>query len=152
MWIRSQDKKILLKAKEIRIEIERRKEYILKKELPNYKPEDVFKEEDTDMQYELVDGIPVPCVKKEYRYYVYKSIGYIVVNDKKIARYSTEEKALKVLDYLQEIIDQQEEFKAQGEDRRNNTSYRRMIKFVFQMPTDEEVEGGEKGDKESKRD
>lgn len=69
-----------------------------------------------------------------------------------LGRYSNEEKALEVLNDLQEMIDQQEEFKAQGEDRHNNTSYRRMIKFVFQMPTDEEVKGGEKGDQESKRD
>ena len=56
-----------------------------------------------------------------------------------LATYSTEEKALKVLDELQKIIDQQEEFKAQGEKRYDNTSYERMIKFVFQMPQDEEV-------------
>ena len=56
----------------------------------------------------------------------------------KLAKYSTEEKALKVLDMIQEKINQQEEFKAQGEERRG-TSYRRMIEFVFQMPQDSEV-------------
>ena len=53
--------------------------------------------------------------------------------------YSTNEKALKVLSMIEEIIDQQEEFKAQGEERKDNNSYRRMIKFVFQMPQDDEV-------------
>ena len=56
-----------------------------------------------------------------------------------LGRYSTEEKALKVLSMIEEIIDQQEEFKAQGEERKDNNSYRRMIKFVFQMPQDDEV-------------
>ena len=55
-----------------------------------------------------------------------------------IGKYSIEEKALKVLDTIQETINQQEEFKAQGEERRG-TSYRRMIEFVFQMPQDSEV-------------
>ena len=40
---------------------------------------------------------------------------------------------------IEEVIDQQEEFKAQGEERKDNKSYRRMIKFVFQMPQDSEV-------------
>lgn len=56
-----------------------------------------------------------------------------------IGEYSTEEKALKVLNMIQETIDEQEEFKAQGEERRDNTSYKRLIKFIFQMPADEEV-------------
>ena len=57
----------------------------------------------------------------------------------KLGIYSTEEKALKVLDMIEKIIDEQEEFKAQGEERKGNNSYRRMIKFVFQMPQDDEV-------------
>lgn len=56
-----------------------------------------------------------------------------------LGAYSTKEKALKVLDMIEEQIDQQEEFKAQGEERPNNTSYRRLMKFVFQMPQDSEV-------------
>lgn len=59
---------------------------------------------------------------------------------KVLGSYSTREKALKVLDMIQEQIDQQEEFKAQGEERPNNTSYRRLMKFVFQMPQDESLE------------
>lgn len=148
MWIRSQDKKILLKAKEIRIEIERRKEYILEKELPNYKPEDVFKEEDTDTQYELVDGILFPCLKKEYRYYVYQSIGYIVVNDKRIARYSNEEKALKVLDMIEKHINSGGRMFVTEQTKTDfgmSAVYEKKL-GVFQMPTDEEVKGGEKGD------
>ena len=117
MWIRSQDKKSLLKAKEIRIEIERRKEYILEKELSNYKPEDVY----TD----------ILCDEMYYRYYVYKSIGYIVVNDKKIARYSTEEKALKVLDMIERFLNDVEYHKTLGHT---------LDEYVYQLPQDEEVE------------
>ena len=124
MWIRNQDKKSLLKAKEIRIEIERRKEYILEKELPNYKPEDVH----TDI---LFGEMNIHSLKTEYRYYVYKSIGYIVVNDKKIARYSTEEKALKVLDMIERFFNDVEYHKTLGHT---------LDEYVYQLPQDEEVE------------
>lgn len=144
MWIRSQDKKILLKAKEIRIEIEKKKEYILEKELPNYKPEDVFKEEETDIYYNCVF----------VRYYLYKLIGYIVVNDTRIARYSTEEKAIKVLDMIQEYINSGGRMFVTDQTKTDfgmSAVYEKKL-GVFQMPTDEKVKGGEKGDQESKRD
>lgn len=112
MWIRSQNKKSLLKAKEIRIETEKVKKYIDENELPNYKSEDVH----TDIFF---GETHISSLKTEYRYYVYKSIGYIVVNDKKIARYSTEEKTLKVLDMIEKHL---------------------MNSIIFQMPQDEEVE------------
>lgn len=57
-----------------------------------------------------------------------------------LGSYSTKEKAIKALDELQEMIDHQEEFKAQGENRHDDNSYIRMIKFVFQMPLDEDLE------------
>lgn len=117
MWIRSQNKIILLKAKEIRIETEKVKKYIDESELLNYKSEDVYI--DT-----LFDEMHIPSLKTEYRYYVYQSIGYIVVNDKRIARYSTEEKALEVLDRLVGY---------------NEDSIWRLNKIVFQLPRDEEV-------------
>lgn len=115
MWIRSQNKRILLKAKEIRIETEKVKEYISEKELSNYKPEDVH----TDI---LFGEMNIFYSKTEYRYYVYQSIGFIVVNDKRIARYSAEEKALKILDEIHILIDLD------------------AVNGVYQMPQDEEAE------------
>ena len=48
--------------------------------------------------------------------------------------YSTKEKALKVLDEIEEMINLQDEYKAQGEDRNDGT--KRLIKFIYQMPQD----------------
>ena len=61
-----------------------------------------------------------------------------------IGKYSTKEKALKVLDMIQEFINCIEEYKAQGEYKREIVSgcneIRRLNTFVFQMPQDSEVE------------
>ena len=130
MWIRSQDKKSRLKAKEIRIETEKVKKYIDENELLNYKPEDVH----TDI---LFGEMHIHSLKAECRYYVYQTIGYIVVNDKKIARYSTEEKALKVLDMIDKHLDNQSKIVEQS---MNEYIISDMNSIIFQMPTDEEVE------------
>ena len=61
-----------------------------------------------------------------------------------LGAYSTREKALKVLDMIQEFINCIEEYKAQGEYKREIVSgcneIRRLNTFVFQMPQDSEVE------------
>lgn len=77
---------------------------------------------------------------------------YIIVNDNDIlaktnsnsflvtiGTYSSEEKALKVLDMIQNQINMNEEFASQGENHNNKGSLR-LIKFVYQMPLDSEVE------------
>ena len=130
MWIRSQNKISLLKAKEIRIETEMAKKYILTKELSNYKPEDVH----TDIFF---GENHIHSLQTEHRYYVYKSIGYIVVNDKKIARYSTEEKAMKVLDMIEKHLNSQAKIIEQS---RNDYIVSDIKTTIFQMPQDEEVE------------
>ena len=55
-----------------------------------------------------------------------------------LGTYSTKEKALKVLDMIEDRINQNEEFAAQGE--RNAYGTIRLMKFVYQMPLDSEVE------------
>ena len=55
----------------------------------------------------------------------------------KIGEYSSQEKALKVLDMIEDRINQNEEFAAQGE---RDHGYIRLIKFVYQMPLDSDVE------------
>lgn len=55
-----------------------------------------------------------------------------------LGTYSTKEKALKVLDMIEDRINQNEEFAAQGE--RDHGYNIRLIKFVYQMPLDSEVE------------
>ena len=55
-----------------------------------------------------------------------------------LGTYSTKEKALKVLDMIEDRINQNEEFAAQGE--RDHGYTMRLIKFVYQMPLDSEVE------------
>ena len=53
-----------------------------------------------------------------------------------LGTYSTKEKALKVLDMIEDRINQNEEFAAQGErDHGNNI---RIMKLVYQMPIDRE--------------
>ena len=59
-----------------------------------------------------------------------------------IGEYSSQEKALKVLDMIQNQINMNEEFASQGENHNNNGSLR-LIKFVYQMPLDSEVEENE---------
>lgn len=59
-----------------------------------------------------------------------------------IGTYSSQEKALKVLDMIQNQINMNEEFASQGENHNNNGSLR-LIKFVYQMPLDSEVEEDE---------
>ena len=54
-----------------------------------------------------------------------------------LGTYSTKEKALKVLDMIEDRINQNEEFAAQGE---RDHGYIRLIKFVYQMPLDSDVE------------
>ena len=135
MWIRSQNKKSLLKAKEIRIETEKIKKYIDENELPNYKSEDVH----TDIFFGEMN---IHSLKTEYRYYVYQSIGFIVVNDKRIARYSTEEKALKVLDMIDKHINSGGRMFVTEQTKTDfgmSAVYEKKL-GVFQMPTDEEVE------------
>ena len=53
-----------------------------------------------------------------------------------LGTYSTKEKALKVLDMIEDRINQNEEFAAQGE---RDHGYMRLIKFVYQMPLDSDV-------------
>ena len=55
-----------------------------------------------------------------------------------LGTYSTKEKALKVLDMIEDQINMNEEFAAQGE--RNAWGSIRLTKFVYQMPLDSEVE------------
>ena len=124
MWVRSQNKRSLFKVKEIRIETEKVKEYISEKELSNYKPEDVH----IDV---LFGEMNIHSLKTEHRYYVYQSIEFIVVNDKRIARYSTEEKALKVLDMIERFLNDVEYHKTLGHT---------LDEYVYQLPQDEEVE------------
>mgnify|MGYP003413123900 CR=1 FL=1 len=68
--------------------------------------------------------------RKEYR-----TIGYKMVTDKnlEIGRYSTEEKAIKVLDMICAEYQYAEECKHTGVGST-------PPEFVFQMPSDEEVE------------
>ena len=54
-----------------------------------------------------------------------------------IGEYSSQEKALKVLDMIQSQINMNEEFAAQGEEHNNGSI--RLLKFVYQMPLDSEV-------------
>ena len=56
-----------------------------------------------------------------------------------IGTYSSEAKALKVLDMIQNQINMNEKFASQGENHNNKGSLR-LIKFVYQMPLDSEVE------------
>ena len=99
MWVRSQDKTLLIKC----------------------------------------DNFSIECYMKEKCFDI-ETIEISTKTHTTLGTYSTEEKALKVLDMIEETIDKQEEFKAQGEERPNNNSYSRLIKFVFQMPADEEIE------------
>ena len=55
-----------------------------------------------------------------------------------LGTYSTKEKALKVLDMIEDRINQNEEFAAQGECNTYGTI--RLMKFVYQMPLDSDVE------------
>lgn len=55
-----------------------------------------------------------------------------------LGTYSTKEKALKVLDMIEDQINMTEEFAAQGE--RDHDGCIRLIKFVYQMPLDSDVE------------
>lgn len=55
-----------------------------------------------------------------------------------LGTYSTKEKALKVLDMIEDQINMAEEFTAQGE--RNAWGTIRLTKFVYQMPLDSDVE------------
>ena len=61
-----------------------------------------------------------------------------------IAIYSSKEKAMKVLEMIEELINLTEEYRTQGEDVIGSKSpmarKSRLVKFVFQMPQDEEVE------------
>ena len=54
-----------------------------------------------------------------------------------LGTYSTKEKALKVLDMIEDQINMTEEFAAQGE--RNAWGSTRLTKFVYQMPLDSDV-------------
>ena len=54
-----------------------------------------------------------------------------------LGTYSTKEKAMKVLDMIEDRINQNEEFAAQGERGHGST---RLTKFVYQMPLDSDVE------------
>lgn len=55
-----------------------------------------------------------------------------------LGTYSTKEKALKVLDMIEDQINMTEEFAAQGE--RNAWGSTRLTKFVYQMPLDSDVD------------
>lgn len=60
-----------------------------------------------------------------------------------IGSYSTKEKALKVLDMIEQFINCSEEYKAQGEYKREIVSccneINRLKTFVFQMPQDKDL-------------
>ena len=55
-----------------------------------------------------------------------------------LGTYSTKEKALKVLDMIEDQLNINEEFAAQGE--RNAWGSIRLTKFVYQMPLDSDVD------------
>lgn len=61
-----------------------------------------------------------------------------------LGEYSTMKKALKVLDMIEEQINLTEEYRTQGEDvieSENSVARKsRLVRFVFQMPQDSEVE------------
>lgn len=57
----------------------------------------------------------------------------------KIGEYSSQEKALKVLDMIQSQINMNEEFATQGEQINGTCGSIRLLKFVYQMPLDSEV-------------
>lgn len=60
-----------------------------------------------------------------------------------IGRYSTEEKALKVLDMIEKHLNTQSKI---VEKSMSEYIISDMNSIIFQMPQDEEVKGGEKGD------
>ena len=79
--------------------------------------------------------------EKEYFPIVWDS--WEMYDDRYLGNYSTKEKALKVLDMIQEFINCIEEYKAQGEYKREIVSgcneIHRLKTFVFQMPQDESL-------------
>lgn len=64
--------------------------------------------------------------------------GYAKSGGVILGEYSSKEKALKVLDEIEKTLNQIEEYQAQGEIRRGS-EMTRLIKFVYQMPQDDEV-------------
>ena len=71
-------------------------------------------------------------------------VAYTSIKVANLGKYSTEEKAMKVLDMIEEQINLTEEYRTQGEDvieSENSVARKsRLVRFVFQMPKDDEVE------------
>lgn len=71
-------------------------------------------------------------------------VAYTSIKVVDLGKYSTQEKALKVLDMIVEQINLTEEYRTQGEDvieSENSVARKsRLVRFVFQMPQDDEVE------------
>lgn len=105
MWIRSQDKTILLKSEIVEYCYQLEK---ISKELKDKKGKPIY-----------FLGRPAEEIVGE------KEHHYICVNGIKCAKYSSEEKALKVLDMIEEQIDYYSE---------------ENFSSTFQMPQDDEVE------------
>lgn len=70
-------------------------------------------------------------------------VAYTSIKVVDLGKYSTQEKALKVLDMIVEQINLTEEYRTQGEDvieSENSVARKsRLVRFVFQMPQDNEV-------------
>lgn len=82
------------------------------------------------------------CSRKPY----YESTRYIITTEKELdlGKYSTIEKAMEVLNMIEEQINLTEEYRTQGEDVIESKNFvarkSRLVRFVFQMPQDDEVE------------
>lgn len=82
-------------------------------------------------------------VMKEYNEDIHEIDYFIIysVEDRlslELGTYSTKEKALKVMQQLENQCNTVEEFKAQGIRGDSKSNYR-LMKFVFKMPIDDEV-------------
>lgn len=119
LWVRSQNGILLTKEiNVVRIEKNERKVPISEEEKGRYDPNEIIENHFV--------GMPL--------YYVKKTYWYILCNKCPVAQYSSEEKALKVLDRLEKHIDR---ITVIGY---NEDSIWRLNKMVFQMPKDNEVE------------
>lgn len=71
-------------------------------------------------------------------------VAYTSIKVVDLGKYSTQEKAMKVLNMIEEQINLTEEYRTQGEDvieSENSVARKsRLVRFVFQIPQDDEVE------------
>ena len=102
MWVRSQDKKTIIKVESINYHAVKEQ---ITEEMKNKKGKTVY-----------VAERPVKIITQEIMHH------YIYINQYKFAKYSTEEKALKVLDEIHNLIDLD------------------AVNGVYQLPQDEEIE------------